>query len=267
MNSMDVDSELVIGHPIFGLCGDHMVPRSAASSTVCSYCDKNFSNRKKCNDHCRTVHGLYYVLYPSGSSILSSCLPQVIPTPSIGEKHVLAKEKSTRGLSCHRCHITLASACDKIKAHYHTHHKEIVHAFLGYPHVPTGSLPAGDNSMAVTPSPDPNGLPGVAQNSVMDVDPFPVDDPPEDSSVRDDPMEPDEDSPESWDLDSIYSDCCDETLAIGQEDTVVPSSFTLPSSAIPPTDNKDEDSISPPNGVDLSSEPVYGSESGCFDPS
>jgi hypothetical protein len=165
------------------------------------------------------------------------------------------KENATGPLFCNMCSTKLPLSCDKIKIHYSKKHRVWVDAFIGYP----DALAAGGNPTTDPSSTGLNGFPSVA----MDVDIGPADDTPEDYSVGDGLIEPEDDSPDSWDVESIYSDCSDDMLESGQEDPVVPSSFTLPSSTIPPADDEDENSTLPLDGSDLQSQSVYGSGSKC----
>ena len=248
------------------------VPHSTASTIPCDYCSKSFTIRKKWNDHHRTVHGSYYVNH-RGSTIPSPFLPTVELTSSTGEGYILRKDKVTRCLHCRICKVALPPSRDKIKAHYSTHDVQ-ASVTITYPALPTGGLAADSNPTTIPSSPGLNVPSSVDHDPVMDVDAFPADYAQEDCSAGGDLAAPEEDSPESWDMDSIYSDYCDDVLGEGQEDAVVPLSFILPSSAIRPTDDEgencstddeEEGSILPPNELDLPSQLVYGSGSRCSD--
>ena len=271
MDQMEIDGESPILQRSARLTV-RTVPHSTASTIPCDHCNKSFTVRKKLNDHRRTVHGSYYVTH-RGSTIPCPFLPTVKLTLSTGEGYILRKDKVTRYLHCRICKVALPSSRDKIKAHYSTHDVE-ASVTITYPALSTGGLADDGNLTTIPSSPGLNVPSSVDHDPIMDVDAVPADYTPEDHSARGDLAAPEEDSPESWDMDSIYSDCCDDVLREGQEDAIVPSSFILPSSAVRPTDDdgencstddEEEGSILPPNELDLPSQLVYGSGSRCSD--
>ena len=214
-------------------------------------------------NHRRLYHGFYYISY-CGLSTPSLLLSAMEFISSLEKIYVLAKDKTLGPLRCHICKKALALSCDKVKIHYSLVHDIKVSATIGYPDPPARPVPVGGDSTAALSSPGIDGFLSGDHQPAMDMDTAAADYTPEDCTLGDDPVEPDDEPADSWDLDTVYSDFSDGVLENGPEDQVVPSSFTLPSSAIPPTDNQDENSISPLDSHDSPSRLAYGSGSRCF---
>ena len=78
-------------------------------------------------------------------------------------------------------------------------------------------------------------------------------------------LEPEDDLPEVWDVESIYSDFSEDALDNAEEDPVVPASFILPSSSpLVQDDPSTDDQPDPVQALDDQDTPkkiVYGSSS------
>ena len=182
---------------------------------------------------------------------------------SLDLKYVLKKDKAAGPLRCHLCDNPVASNCDKIRLHYLKSHRVTVSVIIDYP-PPTHPLAAGGNPTTALSAPGLDGLGSSNRHAVMDVDNSVADYTPEDCSIGDNLVEPDDEPADSWELDTVYSDFSDGVLENGPEDQVVPLSFTLPSSATPPTENEGEDLTPPLDSQDSPSRLVYGSGSRYF---
>ena len=156
------------------------------------------------------------------------------------------------------------SNCDKIRIHYLKCHDATVFVTIDYPPPPARPVAAGGDPTTALSFPGVDGLGSSDRHSVMDTDTATAPYTPEDCSIGDDLVERDDEPADSWELDTVYSDFSDGVLENGPEDQVVPSSFTLPSSAVPPTENQDEDSTSPLESYDSASRLAYGSGGRCF---
>ena len=177
---------------------------------------------------------------------------------------MLKKDKALGPLRCHICDDPVGLNCDKVKIHYSAVHGIKVSVTIDYPEPPTRPVSAGANSTTALSSPRADMLASSDRHPIMDTDTIAADYAPEDCSIGDDLVMPDGEPADSWELDTVYSDFSDGVLENGPEDQVVPSSFTLPSSAIPPTENNDEDSTSPLDSHESPSRLAYGSGSRCF---
>ena len=258
MENMDVDRELPVLQDSARVI-KHMFPPTEASPTQCGYCHKVFSTSKKFTDHRRIYHGFYYISY------LGLSIPSLLPCTIklilfLEENHVLRKDKVPGPLRCHICNGLVPSSCEKVKVHYSAQHGIKVSVNIGYP---DPAATGGDTTTALPP-PGIDGLSSGDNHLAIAINTTAADFASEDDSIGEDLVEPDNEPAGSWDLDSVYSDFSDGVLENGPEDQVVPSSFTIPSSAIPPTDDQDEDLISPLDSQDSPSRLVYGSGGRCF---
>ena len=260
MENMEVDREWLVLHHLAHVTT--CVFSRTEAPTICGYCGRVFSTHKKFIDHRRLHHAFYYISH-SGLSTPSLSPSMVELTLSLDKKFVLTKAKAAGRLVCHMCKVAVPSNCEKIKIHYLKCHDATISVWIDYPPPPTRPVTTGDNPATALLSPVVDGIGSGDHHSVMDIDTATADYAPEDCSIGDDVVERDDEPADSWELDTVYSDFSDGVLENGPEDQVVPSSFTLPSSAVPPTENQDEDSTSPLDGHDLASQLAYGSGGRC----
>lgn len=226
---------------------------------VCDICRKTCGSRKAYTDHRRSAHALYYVAF-SGPFIPYLLLSTAMElTLALDQKHVLRRDAASGPLFCHLCPNTLQASCDKIKLHYSKDHRLRVGVTLEHPGPPTSR--AAVNPPPTPPSSNQNSQPEHDPDFEMAMDSLPL----EGGLDGDDPED-------DWEMESSYSDSSTDILDDSEEDTVVPASFTLPTSASSfPEDDLliDEVQADPPQAPDAGTpsllDTVYGSDSECFD--
>lgn len=144
----------------------------------------------------------------------------------------------------------------------------MVHAVLQYPPLPAHPPPVDDNPVPTVPPYGHNAPLDHDPDSAMAADsPTPTNRPLENFHNEDRLLEPEDDLPEVWDMESIYSDSSEDMLDDAEDEQVVPASFILPSSPLIQDDPSTDDQPDPVQVLDDQDTPqkiVYGSSSKCY---